>query len=71
MERLLGPQVLQIAYLARKADIVIRKASSKLTSAAITVLMASYAKQGPNHLYPLFSQVRQDNSVQLEATAID
>jgi hypothetical protein len=63
--------VLQIAYLARKVNIVIKKASSKLTSAAITVLMASYAKQGPNHLYPLFSQVRQDNSVQLAATVID
>lgn len=32
--------------------------------------MASYAWQGQNHLYPLYSQVIQANSAQLAATVI-
>ena len=70
MARLLAPQVQLIACLARKANTAIRKASSKLTLAAIIVLMASYAWQGRNLLYPLYSQVRQENSAQLAAIVI-
>jgi hypothetical protein len=70
MARLLGPPVLRIAYLARKANTAIRKASSKLTLAVIIVLMAFCARQGRNHLYPLYSQVRQENSAQLAAIVI-
>ena len=59
------------AYLARKENILIIKAISNLTSAAIAVLRGSYAKQSSNNLYPLYSQVRQDKSVQFAATVID